>query len=150
MALPWIRLDSFIATHDKILDLLADPAPKADRFQAAASYMFALGWSGGNGTDGYIRDSALPFVHGSRPAALLLVKYRLWEPVPGGWRIPNFEQRQELAVIAEAKRAAQRAGARKGNCIRHHGPDCGCWREPPSEPLPIDLPTRLSRRLPSR
>jgi hypothetical protein len=26
-------------------------------------------------------------------------------------------------------RQAQRLGAIKGNCIRRHGPDCGCWRD---------------------
>src|SRR5437868_7186513 len=61
MSLPWVRLDSNIASHDKILALLSDPSPK--RWQAAASYMFALGWSGDHGTDGRIPQAALPFVH---------------------------------------------------------------------------------------
>ncbi len=47
MGLPWVRLDSNIASHDKILHLLSDPSPK--RWQAAASYMFAMAWSGGQG-----------------------------------------------------------------------------------------------------
>ena len=52
MGLPWVRLDANIATHDKILNLLSDPSKH--KWQAIASYMFALGWSGGHGTDGEI------------------------------------------------------------------------------------------------
>jgi hypothetical protein len=126
VGLPWVRLDSNIASHDKMLHLLSDPSSK--RWQAAASYMFSLGWSGGIGTDGKIPRAALPFVHGSVATAQLLVKYELWEPVPDGYLIHNYATRQELEIVSEAKRAAQRAGGLKGNCIRHHGQDCGCWR----------------------
>lgn len=126
MALPWVRLDANIASHDKILHLLSDPSPK--KWQAAASYMFALGWAGGTGTDGHIPTAALPFVHGTATTARLLVKYRLWDEATAGFQIHNFDHRQELLIVSESKRAAQRAGALKGNCIRHHGPDCGCWR----------------------
>jgi FAD/FMN-containing dehydrogenase len=126
MPLPWVRLDSNIASHDKILHLLSDPSPK--RWQAASSYMFSLAWSGGQGTDGHIPTAALAFVHGTQQTARLLVKYRLWEEATAGFQIRNYDQRQELLIVSESKRAAQRAGALKGNCIRHHGPDCGCWR----------------------
>lgn len=126
MALPWVRLDSSIASHDKILALLNDPS--SVRWQAAASYMFALGWSGAHETDGFVPRTALPFVHGSAKTARLLEKYRLWEEKNGGWDIKNYETRQVTSAIAEGKRAAQKAGGAKGNCIRHHGPDCGCWR----------------------
>lgn len=122
MPLPWVRLDSNIATHDKILDLLADPSPK--RWQAAASYMFALGWSGGQGTDGRIPAAALGYVHGTQTTARLLVKYGLWEEHPGAWVIHNYEQRQMLTTTSDAKRASGRRAA----CIRWHGPDCGCWK----------------------
>ncbi len=127
MNLPWVRLDANIASHDKVLDLLDDPSPK--RWQAAASYMFALGWCGAQGTDGRITPAALPFVHGTTTTARLLVKHGLWdETPPRGWCIRNYELRQETAVVTEGKRAAQRAAARRTNCIRYHGQDCGCWR----------------------
>lgn len=127
MALPWVRLDANIASHDKIIHLLSDPSPK--RWQAAASYMFSLAWSGGSGTDGDIPAAALTVIHGTHATARLLEKYRLWEPMTNGWHIRNFDQRQELQIVSEAKRAAQRAGALKANCRRFHGPDCGCWKE---------------------
>jgi FAD/FMN-containing dehydrogenase len=128
MGLEWVRLDSNIATHDKILMLLSDPAPEAVRFRAATSYMFALGYCGGHGTDGVIVSAALAAVHGTAKSAALLVKYRLWEPIENGWVIPNYAERQELTIVTAAKEAAKKAGGIKGACIRYHGKDCGCWR----------------------
>lgn len=125
MALPWVRLDTNIASHDKILDLLDDRMG----VKAAWMYVCAMGYSGGHGTDGFVPFKALPHIHGTKPLGDLLVKHGLFTPEPRGWRIKNWAQRQELDAIAEGKRAAQRLGARKGNCIKNHGPDCGCWQE---------------------
>lgn len=124
MGLPWVRLDANIATHDKILNLLTDPSPQ--KWQAAASYMFAMAWSGGQGTDGKVPLSALGFVHGTAKTARLLEKYRLWEPAVGGYKIVNFGSRQQLNQVSEAVRASQSAGGKKGNCVRHHGELC--WK----------------------
>lgn len=127
MALPWVRLDTNIPSHDKILQLLSDPSPK--KWQACTSYMFSLAWAGGAGSDGHIPTAALPFVHGTPLTARLLVKYRLWEEATAGFQIRNYDARQELLLVSEAKRAAKRAGGIKGNCIKYHGKDCGCWRD---------------------
>lgn len=126
MGLPWVRMDVNMPTHDKVLNLLSDPSPK--RWQAMASYAFSIMWSGGHGTDGRIPRSALPFVHGSEATARLLVKHGLWLEQTAAWQIKNFDQRQELDVISEAKEAGRRAAGRKAACIRHHGPDCHCWK----------------------
>lgn len=131
MALPWVRLDSHIGSHDKILQLLADPSPK--RWQAAFSYCCALGWSGDQGTDGRIPAVALSFVHGTTTTARLLVTYRLWNESASGWQIVNYAERQELTVITAAKREGRRVAAEKANCNRWHGKDCwterGCGRD---------------------
>ena len=127
MGLPWVRLDSNIASHDKILYLIADPS-KA-KWQALASYMVALGWSGGNGTDGFVPSTALPFVHGTGTTARLLVKYHLWEEARAGFHICNYEKRQQLSDSADKIRESKRRAALKGNCVRHHGADCGCWKD---------------------
>lgn len=128
MPLPWVRLDSNIGSHDKILALLSDPSvQKAVKFQAAFSYCVALGWSGGQGTDGEIPRHALPFCHGTKQTARLLVTYRLWTETLTGWHIVNFEQRQELESVSAGKREAMRVGAAKGNCKRWHGDTC--WRD---------------------
>lgn len=127
MPLPWVRLDSNIGTHDKILALESDPSSK--KWQALWSYAVALAWSGGQGTDGKIPTYALHSVKGSPVTARLLVKHRLWREVLTGWEIVNYAERQELAVISEAKRAARSASGRKAACERWHGKTCGCWRQ---------------------
>lgn len=127
MPLPWVRLDSNVGTHDKILALKADPSAK--KWQAMASYFVALAWSGGQGTDGKVPSYALESVLATTQTARLLVKYRLWIEDGNGWEIVNYANRQELNVVAEAKRAAQSAGGRKARCRANHGPDCGCWKE---------------------
>lgn len=131
MALPWVRLDSHIASHDKVLALIADPSPK--RWQASFSYVCAIGWSGDQGTDGRIPTTALPFVHGTATTARLLVKYQLWDEGVACWQIRNFAERQELAIVRAGKREMRRVAAEKGNCVRWHGPTCwedrrGCAR----------------------
>jgi hypothetical protein len=120
MALPWVRLDSHIGSHDKILALLSDPSPK--RWQASFSYVCALGWSGDQGTDGKIPTVALAFVHGNATTARLLVKYRLWTEQAAGYEIVNFAERQELAAITAGKREVRRFAAEKANCPK-------CWTD---------------------
>ena len=127
MALPWVRLDANIASHDKILMLLDDPSPK--KWQAAASYAFALGWSGGHGTDGFVPKVALSSVHGNPATARLLEKYSLWDAALTGWNIHNFDQRQETSETAEAKRKAQSMGGKKSACHKNHKPGCECWKK---------------------
>jgi hypothetical protein len=127
MSLAWVRLDTGIASHDKILNLLADPSSK--RWQAAASYMFALGWCGNHATDGHIPTTALPFVHGTKATADLLVRYGLWDTAVKGWHVRNYLTRQQAASTGDEIKAAQQAGSKKGNCIRWHGDECGCWRQ---------------------
>lgn len=124
MALPWVRLDSNIGSHDKILDLLADPSPK--RYQAAASYMFSIAWSGGQGTDGRIPRNALMFVHGNATTASLLCKYRLWEARTADWLIVNYADRQLSNEVAEELAEKRALGANKGGCRKNHGAEC--WR----------------------
>ena len=123
--LPWVRVDSHIASHDKFLMLLADPSPK--RWQAAFSYVCALGWAGSQGTDGHIPPTALPFVHGTTTTARLLVKYGLWEESLTGWQIRNYLERQVSAAADAATLEGKKRGLRKANCVRWHGDACGCW-----------------------
>lgn len=124
MGLPWFRVDSNIAMHDKILGLLSDPSTA--KWQAFSSYICALGWSTGTGNDGLVPRTALGFVHGTAKTARLLEKYRLWTEVPGGYRIVNFEQRQQLSLVAEGRAQQQATAGRKANCVRWHGESC--WK----------------------
>lgn len=135
MALPWVRLDSNIAGHDKILALVSSKS--SHRWQAAASYMFSLGYAGAHETDGHVAFAALGFVHGTRKTAELLVDVGLWEMTPTGWKIHNYEDRQQTAFVAETKRQAASEGARKAACTRWHNPGCMCWKNGQTGPVPI-------------
>lgn len=126
MALPWVRLDTNLAQHDKILGLINE---KPNGYQAAFAYVCSLGYAAGQGTDGLIPFSALPFIHATKKAAELLVQHHLWEPTPLGWQIRNFETRQQSAATTKSIKNAQRAGALKANCHRWHGTQCQCWEK---------------------
>lgn len=127
MGLQWVRMDANMPSHDKVLALLSDPSSK--KWQAIASYSFAICWSGGQGTDGFVPNYALNSVHATASTARLLVKYSLWDEATAGWQIRNFAERQELTIITEAKRLSAHMAALKANCVRWHGPDCHCWKE---------------------
>jgi len=126
MSLPWVRLDSNIFTHDKVLNLLQSGA--AGR-SALVVYVFGLSYSGGHSTDGLIEFAVLPVIHGRKKDAELLVDVALWKPHPLGWEVPNWLDRQQSSNRQASIVAARRKGAVKANCIRWHGPDCGCWAD---------------------
>ena len=98
MGLPWFRMDTNFATHDKVIELIGVKGGKA----AAFVYVASLAYSVSNGTDGLIRRAALPFVHGTPTDARILAEARLWEVVEGGWMIRNFGTRQVVAAEAQA------------------------------------------------
>lgn len=133
MSLPWVRLDSNFYTHDKVLWLTT----QRDGYRAISVYVFSMGYAGGHGTDGYIPRHVLPVIQGTERTAQMLVDARLWEYADGGWTIRNWESRQELSVVTEAKRQASRLGGRKSSCRRLHGPDCNCWRDSDGDILPL-------------
>lgn len=124
MSLPWVRLDSNIYTHDKITLLLA----QSDGYRAYAVYTFGLAFAGGHATDGYLPKHVLPIIRGTEKHARMLVEHGLWEYAEGGWRIHNWDRRQELALVSEIKRQTKRMAGRKSQCVQRHGPECGCWR----------------------
>jgi hypothetical protein len=123
MGLPWVRLDSNIASHDKIMSILREK----EGTRAFTLYVCGLGYSGGHATDGFIPEIVLPAIHGTSRLAALLESHGLWEPVQQGWVIHNYAERQELAAVTEAKRSAQSRAGRKSQCVQRHGAECGCW-----------------------
>jgi hypothetical protein len=99
MGLPWYRADTNFPTHDKVLDLVGHGVKgKAAGFV----YHCAMAQAVGNGTDGVIKKSALPFAHGTPADARLLVEAGLWEVVDNGWRIRNFGTRQAVGAAQQA------------------------------------------------
>lgn len=120
MPLPWVRVDSNIAQHDKIQRLLkADPSPK--RWQAFSSFVCSIGWSGGAGTDGRIPSYALDVIYGTQTTARLLVKHGLWEECLDGWVIHNYAEYQQTEAVTKAK---SEAATRSANA-RWHRPTQG-------------------------
>ena len=133
MGLPWVRLDSSIYAHDKILRLMA----KRGGDRAAALYMFGLAYSGDHATDGRISDVVVPMIHGTDKHAQMLVDVGLWERNGSGYVIRNWADRQELAAITEAKHRAKQTAGKKGACVKNHGPDCGCWKDDDADIAPF-------------
>lgn len=133
MSLPWFRLDTNVASHDKMLALLDDPSPPGVKYRALWSWVAAIGWSVDAETDGRIPRSAFPFVHATPATARLLVKYGLWDEEPPGYLIHNYARRNPLAHTVEQLREERRRAGAKSACLRWHGPDCwndaiGCSR----------------------
>lgn len=132
MTLPWVRIDTGLAQHPKILNLTSDPSPQ--RWRAAFGYICGITWSAQGGSDGHVPVNALASVHSTRQTAALLVDHGLWEPTLDGWVIHNYAIRQELAIITDTKRAMRLRAAERAACVRWHGPDCwgpkGCSRAP--------------------
>lgn len=124
MSLPWFRVDTNIASHDKMLALLDDRAAPGVKYRALWSYVCAIGWSVDAETDGRIPRAALIYVHGTPQTASLLVKYDLWHEEPPGYRIHNYAERQPLARTTSAVRESRRLAGAKAACLRWHGPDC--------------------------
>jgi hypothetical protein len=115
MGLPWIRLDTNLPMHDKIIDL----AGHGDRGLAAAFvYVASLAYSGANTTDGLIARGALPFIHGKQSHAKLLVETRLWEPADRGWRIRNWGDRNLVGAAQQAISEALSEAGKKGAAAR--------------------------------
>ncbi|MBP7973149.1 MAG: hypothetical protein KAZ48_10140 [Candidatus Nanopelagicales bacterium] len=126
----WVRLDTNIHQHDKILHLLS----LKDGHRAAAMYMFSLSWSGLAESDGHIPDVALPMIHGTAKHAQMLCQVGLWERNGRGFVIQNWAERQELAAVSDAKHKAKQAAGRKSACRRAgHPDDCECWKDPGSD-----------------
>lgn len=131
--LQWVRLDTNCFTHDKVALL----TQQRDGYRAWTVYTFSLAYSGGHATDGFIPRHILPMLHGTEKIAMQLVEARLWEYAEGGWQIHNWDERQELSMVTEMKRASARRGGRKRACQRYHPPGCTCWNDSEAEILPL-------------
>lgn len=121
--LPWYRKDADWFSHPKVLELLT----MRDGFRAIVVWDASIAYATRHSTDGLIRTSVLPSIHGRKVDAERLVKVTLWEGHPSGWLIHDFADYQPLSATTDAVRAAQSVGGSKGMCRRWHGPNCGCW-----------------------
>ncbi len=73
MGLPWVRLDTQFPSNPKVLELTS-----SNRWRAAFVYLTGLAYCGQHGTDGYLPEASLPFIHATKRDADELVKVGLW------------------------------------------------------------------------
>lgn len=114
MGLPWVRLDTQFASNPKVLYLVEDK-----KFKAAFVYTAGLCYSGAHGTDGFLPNACLPFLHATRADAKALVGVGLWLEGMGGWEINSwaeFQQSNEETQLRKKK-------ARDAAMARWHGED---------------------------
>lgn len=133
MALVWVRLDTGLPDHPKVLALIGDK-----KHRSALAYVFGLAYAGRHETDGFIPAAALPFIHATTADARALVDVGLWLPVAGGWVVNSWEEHQPTSSTSDIRRKSLQRASRKGGCVKNHGPDCGCWaRDEPGSSKPI-------------
>ena len=123
MALPWVRLDTGLPDHPKVLELI-----ESKKHRAALAFVFGLAYSGRHETDGFVPKSALPFLHATRADAVALVEARLWHYADGGYQINDWEEYQPTSEVSKVRLASLRQAARKGGCAKNHEPGCECWK----------------------
>lgn len=119
--LKWVRLDTSIWAHDKVLDLLEH----RDGHRAFALYVFGLGYAGLIQTDGRIPARALPMLQGTRKLADLLVDHALWKHLEdGAYEVVNYAERQQSAETTDRQVASRKRAA----CTRwmKEGRPCSC------------------------
>jgi len=90
MANSWVRVDAGLASNHKTLALLAEKGGD----HALCVYVFALGYCGIQGTDGFIPVTALGLIHGRSRDAQLLVDVGMWHELPGGFEVHDWREFQ--------------------------------------------------------
>lgn len=118
MGLPWVRLDTQFPSNPKVLELTRD-----GKWRAAFVYIAGLTYAGQHCTDGYIPETAMPFIHATRTTASELVKVGLWHPDVGGWRVNDWEEHQMLDETAKARSDHARKAAQDRWAKRNGGSD---------------------------
>ena len=105
MPLPWVRLDTTFPMNQKLLAMLK----RKDGHRAAFAYVCGLSVSGGQGSDGFLSEESLIYVHARQVDADLLVEFGFWIPRPGGWVINGWDEHQQSTE--ETQRRRERAQA---------------------------------------
>lgn len=109
MGLPWIRLDTTLASNPKVLSLVDDK-----KHRAVMVYILGLTYSGGHGLDGFIPRAALPFIHATQADAKALVQVGMWIESAGGWHVNGWDEFQ----VSDEETKARRKRAQEAAAIR--------------------------------
>jgi hypothetical protein len=105
----WVRLDPTWYSNPKFMMLAADK-----KWRAIAVYMAGLGYSGGQGLDGFIPYYALPMILGTQREVDELLGMNLWHACEGGWQVNDWNEYQLSSEESErrSKKARDAAFAR--------------------------------------
>ncbi len=114
MPLPWIRLDTSMPDHPKVIDLVDG---YKDGRAAAFVWVCSLTYAGKHGTDGFIPKGALSRLNGRAGDARLLVSVGLWKDEGVGWSINGWAEFQQVTDETQIRSQRARAAALK----RWHG-----------------------------
>lgn len=115
MSLDWIRLETSIAGDEKIVDLI-----ERKRHTAVVAYVFSLAYCGHQENHGFIHRGSLPMFHATKKDADDLVAVGLWDKMPSGWAIPNFDKYQLTNISAQDRTVSGKLAA----CKRWHSQPC--------------------------
>lgn len=107
MLLPWIRLDTALPDHPKVLALIESKEGKVSAFV----HLCAMCYAGRHGTDGFVPRQALPKINGRASDADRLVKAGLWIKEEGGWSINGWHEYQASKETTKARSDAARKAA---------------------------------------
>lgn len=109
----WVRVDANLAANHKVLALMEERGGE----HAICVYVFALGHSMTQNSDGFVSKAALGLFHGKAKDAQLLVSVGMWHELPGGWQIHDWAEYQPSSEEAQkrADKAKRAAAARWGN-----------------------------------
>ena len=102
----WVRLECSFPRNPKVLDLV-----HAKGFRAVTAYIAGLAYSGEHGLDGFLPESALPYLHATTATASQLVAVGLWDPQHGGWDIHDWADYQPTSEQVERRKAAAKRNA---------------------------------------
>lgn len=108
-AMTWVRVDAALARNHKVLELLAEKGGD----HALCIYVFGLGYSGEQGTNGFVPEIALGTIHGRKRDSDLLVKVGMWKPLPGGYEVPDWAEFQPSSEEAQKRSDRAKAAAAK-------------------------------------
>lgn len=104
MTLQWVRLETSLPDHPKVLELIS-----AKKHKSVMVYVLGLAYCGRHELDGYVPKAALPFIHGTKSDADALCFVGLWTPTPNGYEINGWSDFQP--TNEERNRAKQKAKA---------------------------------------
>ena len=150
MAKTWVKFDD---------ELPQNPKLRSVSDHARWTYISAICYSGHHLTDGFIPDSMLLLLDGTKRIATALVGAGLWEKVPGGWHIHDYEEynrtRAQAAAASErnGKNGALGRASRDGPSSRDtsDSPDKRAGKSPAdrSLSLPSEISSEADQGLPS-